>query len=146
MGGVCGFLDEPYSDKVLHVSLIQPEAASLMYGNLSDISNSMKGMDSSDQGKWKKEMPVGDRVIFESVAGDLLRELGYETEGLARPITSPEKIMWRVHNFFSFINKQMGRKRKRLWLPDVLLMRWAEILYRLNAKRFLKRLPGKAGK
>jgi hypothetical protein len=117
-----------------------------MYGNLSEITNSMKGMGSSDEGRWKKEMPASDRVIFESVAGDLLRELGYETEGLARPITAPEKIMWRVHNFFSFINKQLGRKRKRLWLPDVLLMRWAAIRYRLNARRFLGRLPGKAGK
>ena len=30
-------------------------------------------------GRWRKEMSVEDRERFESVAGDLLRELGYET-------------------------------------------------------------------
>ncbi len=31
-------------------------------------------------GRWRKEMSMDDRERFESVAGDLLRELSYETE------------------------------------------------------------------
>ena len=31
-------------------------------------------------GRWRKEMSAEERERFESVAGDLLRELGYETE------------------------------------------------------------------
>lgn len=29
-------------------------------------------------GRWREEMSVADRAVFESIAGDLLRELGYE--------------------------------------------------------------------
>jgi hypothetical protein len=39
-------------------------------------------------------MPVADRTLVESVAGDLLAELGYEVEGLARPIPRLSRIGW----------------------------------------------------
>ena len=45
-------------------------------------------------------MPVKDRVMFESVAGDLLEALGYETEGHTRRISFPERLAWFLHQRF----------------------------------------------
>jgi hypothetical protein len=53
---------------------------------------------SNNTGKWKKEMTARNRGLVESVCGELLRELGYEVEGLARPISSAEDLFWRVQN------------------------------------------------
>jgi hypothetical protein len=51
--------------------------------------------------KWKTEMPVSDRAVFESVAGDVLHDLGYETEGLAHPLSSAQVLFWRAQNVVS---------------------------------------------
>ena len=53
---------------------------------------------SDNAGKWKKEMTVRSRALVESVCGELLEELGYEVEGLARPISGAEDLFWRVQN------------------------------------------------
>jgi hypothetical protein len=44
-------------------------------------------------------MSASDRALFEAVAGDLLEELGYETEGRRR-ISLPERAMWSLHHRF----------------------------------------------
>jgi hypothetical protein len=142
---VCEYIEEPFSEAVLRPTQIQKDEASLRYGNLSDRYNSMSEADPAYLGAWRTAMSVRDRIILESVAGDLLQEFGYETEGYNRHIGAPEKLMWRAHDLFSFVAKQLGRKRKSLWLPDVLLMRWAAVRPGLNINRVLKRIVGKLG-
>jgi len=44
-------------------------------------------------GKWKSRMSLRQRTLFESVAGDLLDELGYPVEGLARRLSRGEKMV-----------------------------------------------------
>ena len=51
-------------------------------------------------GTWKESMSLAGRVVFESVAGDLLATLGYEAEGLARPIPAAERLKWELHDLF----------------------------------------------
>lgn len=77
-------------------------------------------------------MSVADRVRFESVAGDLLEVLGYETEGVRRPISPPERWAWRSHDAV------IGNVRTLTWdhmtrsLPTHLQARWAGWRHRVR--------------
>jgi hypothetical protein len=55
-------------------------------------------------------MPRRDRVLFDSVAGSLLKELGYEVEPETRSIGTLERLYWRGHD-------RLGRARRRLSRP-----------------------------
>ncbi|OGE23125.1 MAG: hypothetical protein A3J42_01225 [Candidatus Dadabacteria bacterium RIFCSPHIGHO2_12_FULL_53_21] len=133
---VCEFIGEPFCEAVLRpnfiesgINLSQPGG----YGTMTEIL-------SKNREKWRNEMSAADRAIFESVAGDLLGELGYETEGHGRPITIPEKLMWLAQDYYNFIQKRRKRRRMKAWLPDEILLRWADIrsgfsIYKLFGKR-----------
>jgi hypothetical protein len=72
-------------------------------------------------------MRVGDRVIFESASGELLRELGYETEGLGRPIGMHERLFWSIQDYYHFVDMRLNRRYMKAWLLDELFLRWADI-------------------
>jgi hypothetical protein len=55
-------------------------------------------IDRSSVGAWRTSMAPADRVIFESVAGALLGELGYEREGRIRRISDAERAYWTLHH------------------------------------------------
>jgi hypothetical protein len=86
-------------------------------------------------GRWKTAMSTRDRALFESVAGDLLRELGYETEGLARAVSPAERLGWRLQDATWRIFWRLNRKHKREWVPGEVAMRWAEMRRRFRAPR-----------
>src|SRR5271167_2576079 len=87
MDAVCKFLNEPFTEQVLKRNI-----------DLSVRKCIKTEIERVNQKKWKVEMPRSERAIFESVAGDLLTILGYETEGLSRHMGTPEKLMWKIHN------------------------------------------------
>ena len=68
---------------------------------------------SSNMEKWKTRMPVPDRVLFESVAGDLLSELGYETEGRVRKISALERRWWDLDHQCRWVIRRLGPARLR---------------------------------
>ena len=94
MQQVCEFIGEPFDEAVLRPSKLEADP------RLGSIpAQSLRGeLMSNNSGKWKTQMPVRDRVLFESVAGDLLEALGYETEGRTRRISSAEQVAWHLHH------------------------------------------------
>lgn len=140
MEKVCAFIGEPYSETVLKpnfigtgVNLSQPGG----YGTKSEILR-------TNQGKWRNEMSAPDRAIFESVAGDLLGELGYETEGHGRRIAMHERILWSIQDYYHFLEMRLKRRNINAWIADELLLRWADVrgdikMEKLFGKLFPKR-------
>jgi hypothetical protein len=93
---VCEFLDEPFT-----YDLLRPAERTRMYawrtmsrGNFRPRTE----IERHNRGKWRTRMTLADRVLFESVAGDLLTDLGYEVEGLARAIPRRRRAWWSLDN------------------------------------------------
>jgi len=81
--GVCRFLGEPYEATMceqheLGQELLRP------HGRHAAVRQPPR----PNSGKWRREMPLPDRSLFESVAGDLLRELRYEQADVGRMTVS----------------------------------------------------------
>lgn len=99
MQSVCAFIEEPFDEAVLRPNLIAGEREHHQRRGWNRPSWS-SDIEASNAGKWRTRMSASARVLFESVAGDLLEELGYQTEGRRRTITWPERAMWRLHHQF----------------------------------------------
>jgi hypothetical protein len=90
---VCDFVDLDFSESMLHYHATAAARLSELQskfdkdGLLSVSAERRRNIhsfthvppDESRAGRWKKEMSVADQRAYESVAGGLLRELGYET-------------------------------------------------------------------
>ena len=124
--------DEPFTEQVLKRNV-----------DLSGQSRMKPEILQFNQKKWKVEMSVSERVIFESVAGDLLETLGYETEGLSRHIGIFEKHLWKVHNSYRYVLRQLGRGQKMRRLPSDLFLRWADIRRNLKFDSIKSKLSNK---
>ncbi|MGH7849006.1 MAG: sulfotransferase family protein [Thermodesulfobacteriota bacterium] len=123
MEKVCAFIGEPYHEAVLKPNFIEIEVNLSKPGGYGTKTEILR----SNQGKWKSEMGAGDRAIFESAAGGLLRELGYETEGLGRGISVYERVLWSIQDYYHFLVMRLMRRNLKVWLSDELLLRWADI-------------------
>ena len=121
MEKVCKFIGEPFSEAVLTPNFVERDLNPSKHGGYGTKTEILKG----NHGKWRKEMPEADRAVFESVAGNLLRELGYETEGCGRSIAAHEKLFWTVQDYSNFIWKRRNRIRVKGWLAGELFLRWA---------------------
>ena len=98
MQRVCEFVGEPFDEAILRLSPIMKNRRShRVFNPFARKLPRPVEIVSSNCGKWKTRMPARDRVLFESVAGDLLQSLGYETEGRTRRITPAERLAWDVH-------------------------------------------------
>jgi len=80
MNRVCTFLNEPFSSDVLKPNFLERQFPGAIIGKWKHGPVSKTQIVSSNSGKWKEAMSPSDRALFESVAGDLLGALGYETE------------------------------------------------------------------
>jgi hypothetical protein len=94
MQQVCEFIGEAFDEAVLRPSKMEGDPRLHPFPE----KGSRGALMPTNFGKWKTRMPVKDRVLFESVAGDLLETLGYETEGRIRRISSPERVAWHLHH------------------------------------------------
>jgi hypothetical protein len=56
------------------------------------------GIDPGNRRRWTRELAPGDQLVFESVAGDLLRRLEYETNGSVRVLGGFERLRWRARD------------------------------------------------
>lgn len=123
MEKVCAFIGEPYYEAVLKPNFIETGVNLSMRGGYGTQREILR----TNQGKWKREMADGDRAIFESAAGGLLRELGYETEGLGRGISMYERVLWSIQDYYHFLVMRLKRRNLKVWLSDELLLRWADV-------------------
>ena len=85
----------------------QTDTAKITEDQAGWFTNVWAGINTDAVGKWQREMSLHDQAIFESVAGDELRELGYETSGrpastaaaLEAPVYAAHDAALRVVNF-----------------------------------------------
>ena len=87
---LCSFLGEDFDPVLLQPTRIpRPDAQPVQWDDRFD-----RKLDASSVARWRREMPAADEIVFESVAGDLLRQLGYETDGVTRAIGRVERERW----------------------------------------------------
>jgi hypothetical protein len=128
MREVCAFVGEPYDPAVLRLdSLERMRWRRLIARRRAHNMISRVAIVGSNTNKWKEEMPVQDRILFESVAGDLLGELGYEIEGLTRPVHMLEELQWKAHHRFMSLLHRMNAIGNMRFLHTGIQFRWARI-------------------
>jgi hypothetical protein len=125
MREVCAFIEEPYSPAVLRPSVL-PRLATKGVPSKSYHPEIVQG----NTANWKRQMRVADRILFESVAGNLLAELGYETEGRVRKLTLPERWMWSLHHAGRWTLYRLDGWMLRKRLSSFLRIKGAELLSR----------------
>lgn len=76
---VCNFLGLEYNPDMLAIELT--DRAKVVEDQADWFTNVWAGITTDAVGKWRTEMTPRQQRVFESVAGDELRELGYETTG-----------------------------------------------------------------
>ncbi len=110
MKEVCFFLNEPFSEAVLTPSpFAEPDDLALIGSwKRKDIKTSK--IVPSNALKWKREMSKKNRVLFESIAGDLLASLNYETEGGVRKISKSEEVLLRAHQFIWYLFQRLNQR------------------------------------
>jgi len=128
MKHVCSFLDEPYCSDVLKPNFLERRQRLPILGNLTTWTISRTEIVGANFNKWKKVMSRSDRVLFESVAGDLLEKLGYETEKSVRSISRAERLKWSTHHNFWYVLRRVNDRSQWRQMLTGLLLRWADML------------------
>lgn len=113
MKSVCKFIGEPFEKAVLERDLLKlqgpvpllPQQKNPLARNPQIVRTNLE--------KWKTEMSSSDRILFESLAGDLLNTLGYETKGVTRRVSKAEKILWRTHQRIWWALDRLSRRGHR---------------------------------
>jgi hypothetical protein len=146
MRAVCAFIGEPYTDRVLRPTrprAVAPAGRAALIGRREPPRvASLTEIDPTNTGHWRS-MPVADRALFESVAGDLLAELGYETEGLAGPIPIPRRAVYHLHDRGRVVLHKLNHRDKRV--TTHLLMLEARARARARAPGASVRMPRSPG-
>lgn len=124
MAGVCAFLGEPMCEDVLELTRDSDIVLSRLVGNRRLVIRGSDRIDPTNFDKWRT-MPERDRALVESVAGDPLAELGYETEGLARKLSVLEELTWRLHHRVVWPIERLNTRNSHWMLADLLRTRWA---------------------
>jgi len=130
MQQVCEFVGEAFDDAVLRPSV---------HGDNPHLNPFVRRHSppaeivSANYGKWKTRMPARDRVTFESVAGDLLETLDYETEGRIRRIFAAERLAWGLHQHFWWSAARLRMLHRKAFFSTFLRMTWASVRSHLRS-------------
>ena len=104
MRAVCEFLGESYTE-----AMTQRAKRTVAYGEKQMAQP--PEIEAGAGSRWKREMPLAERAIVESVAGDLLGELGYEVEGLATPIPRRRAARWATAGVIRSLRDRVRGRR-----------------------------------
>jgi len=140
MKRICAFIGEPFCDAVLQLNPLKKEYKEKLIFGTSKRGISDTELVDANVAKWKKEMSLPDQELFESVAGDLLESLGYETIGKVRRVSKSEQFKWSVHHSFWWFLRRLNELPTPYILITFLYMNWARILYRLRSVKQLATL------
>ena len=125
MRKVCAFVDEPFTEAVLHPSpirgILRPK---IIGGGVPEVAAKLERIAPSAV-DWTVEMPPVDRLLFESIAGDLLEILGYEVSGARRSISAGERLAWGLHHQLWWVIERLNTKGSHRWLLAHLELRRA---------------------
>ena len=135
MKQICNFLNEPYDPVVLNPSPPRPHALSGAPWIAQDLPDGERMIVRSNAGKWRAAMRRAERVLFESLAGDLMKDLGYETEGKIRHVSALELGVWRLHHGFRYAIARVGVFGRPDLIRTFLRFRWARLWGRFRALR-----------
>ena len=119
MRDVLAFLGEPFDASVLQLNFLERSERQLVIGQRKPTYVSRTEIVANNWGKWKAKMGAEERLLFESVAGDLLTELGYETEGKMHPISPLEEFRWKAHHLLLATIQKLNTRQKSpstLWI------------------------------
>lgn len=89
MKTLCDFLGEAYSDTLFDTNSVETP------GKTPLVHQPIKA---DNAGKWRTRMTPGQIQAFESVAGNTLRQFGYELVTAGNPPSLPVKAAYRLHN------------------------------------------------
>jgi hypothetical protein len=110
MRGVCRFLNEPWDSAVLSLNSLD---VMLGWKNRAITRVALQGNIVRDNsGKWRDGMTLRQRALVESVAGDLLKELGYPLEGLALPLSRGTEILLETDHRLRFLASNLWKLRR----------------------------------
>ena len=124
MRRVCAFVEEPFFRNVLTPNSFDGQL-SVFRKKKKSVSNSE--IIKSNSGKWKYVMSPSDRVVFESIAGELLNALGYETDGKTRHISAFERVQWELHHNIRRFRQIFYMRNPHKWIMDNMFYRWTEV-------------------
>lgn len=142
---ICDFLEEEYYPEMLVPNHLFRRDYPSWIGTREPTHVSHGEVLRSNCGKWKTAMSHSEQVLFESVAGDLLRELGYETGAPVRTFSKAERRWWLIDNRARRLLWQLNTSNKRRWLPSLFILQWASIRYRLRqTSRHAERSAGQS--
>ena len=125
---ICAFIDEPFDAVVFESNLLRHNQRQRRFGH-RDFGIPDTAVVPYNVQKWKTGMSRRQRLLFESVAGDLLASLGYETTGATRPISIPERLMWGTHHALWWFYDRLNSKDLLEWSATFSSMTIARIHY-----------------
>ncbi len=138
MRRICAFLEVPFDRAVCTPTVIRLRYRKPYFRKVPASYNHSGAVVSHNVQKWKDEMIHTERVVFESVAGDLLEELGYETLGLERVLSPAEILKYRLHEYWGQFMMHLLNNQKNKWLWTELQMRWVSRLAEKREKSLQK--------
>jgi hypothetical protein len=128
MRRVCDFIGEAFDPLVLVPNFTERQRMRRFFGKKRPVRSGPRTRILPENfDKWRTAMAPSDRSLFESVAGDLLEELGYPTEGLARPVGRLEQLRWRLHHRFWWTMHRLNNVRGAALFHTDLRVRWARL-------------------
>ncbi|MGB6338771.1 MAG: sulfotransferase [Candidatus Aminicenantaceae bacterium] len=125
MRRVCDFLEVPFDPAVCIPTVLGFRYRKPYFRKKAESYGMTDRVVPKNTQKWKVEMSYVDQAVFESVAGDLLGQLGYETRGLERELSSTEVIKYRMREYRGQFLMHLSNNKKHKWLWTELQMRWA---------------------
>jgi sulfotransferase family protein len=96
MRRVCAFIAEDFEPAVLRPSRRPPTRVRRIVGRPRHKAFETE-IAASNADRWRREMRPRERSLFEGVAGDLLADLDYETEGASRSLSPRRRLACRAH-------------------------------------------------
>jgi hypothetical protein len=125
MQTVCAFIAEPYTEAVLRPSpirgILRPK---IIGGGVPEAASRLERIAPSAV-DWTTEMPPADRLLFESIAGDVLESLGYDVSGVRRSLSAGERLAWGLHHRLWWVLERLNTKGSHRWLLAHLELRRA---------------------
>ncbi len=122
---ICGFLDEPFDDAMLRPNRLRRDGT-----GVSPPDASSDSIVTGNILKWKRLARPEDVGVFETVAADLLEELGYETTGTGRSLPATRRLSWEIQDR---VKRSLDLVRARHRLRDYLLLRRSRVRARLRS-------------
>jgi hypothetical protein len=131
MRRVCGFIGEDFTDAVLRPSRLPRILHRPIVGSwLPQARPSETEVAAWNAGRWRREMAPRDRSLFEGVAGDLLTELDYETEGVSRSVSRGRRLAYGAHASWRRMVRTLNHHQP--WPATFALMREARLRHWLR--------------